>query len=135
MPEAEIGVVGGTAQNYRWPSRAGSVGDGAVRRIVSVSPCAVTPAMCLARPACVGPGADDVAHQVRRVGLAPRCSPRSITRRNASAVTGALEGGEKRKPEPHAEGVGAPAVRSRPASRGDLGLAAAPRPGTAGRGS
>ena len=51
VPGQLIGVVGGTAQNQGAAIRAGRLAEGAVRRIVSVSPRAVTPAMCLARPA------------------------------------------------------------------------------------
>ena len=51
MPAADTGVFSGTAQKTVVASRVGTSAEGDLKRIVSVSPRAVTPARCLARPA------------------------------------------------------------------------------------
>ena len=97
-----------------------SVGDGAVRRIVSVSPREVTPARRFAWPACTR--AKPAMSLMITAAYDPvfGWSARSIARRNACAVTGALEGGENRKPEPQSERVRSPAVRDIRHRFGDL---------------
>jgi hypothetical protein len=50
-PPGRIGVSGGTAQKYGMASRAGRLGAGRTRRMVSVRDVAVIPATCRVRPA------------------------------------------------------------------------------------
>src|SRR5512133_2390735 len=92
------GVPIGTAQNRCIAIRVGKSGTAATRWISRVLPRAVTPETCFVLPA--------------RYGAAPTISPRnpgagppspglrlrSSVYLKVSAVTGAFEGGEKRKP-------------------------------------
>ena len=91
-------MAGGTAQKSELAIRDGSVAEGVLRRIVSVSPRAVTPDSRFARPAekasapAMSPIVTAAYDPVRG------SSPRSSARRKAAAVTGALDGGENRNP-------------------------------------
>ena len=74
-------------------------GAGASRRIVSVSPLAITPGDVAGLPGHVRARADDIGQVACAHGLCiPGFSVRSIVSLNVCAVTGWFEGGEKRKP-------------------------------------
>ena len=78
--------------------RDGSVADGLCKRIVSSSPRAVTPARWSVRPAWYAEKPTTSPSSAAPPESTFRLSARSIARLNAAAVTGAPDGGEKRKP-------------------------------------
>ena len=80
--------------------RAGRSAAGVSSLIVSVSPRALMPAICGARPArnASTPTMSEANAAATAFGPNRGESARSIVYRNVSAVTGLFDGGEKRKP-------------------------------------
>src|SRR5215207_5132915 len=99
---------------------AGRSGTGLVSLMTSSSPCALTPDMWLVRPAAYASAPTTSRKKTAPYEWIFGLSTRSIARSNAAAVTGWLDGGEKRYPDrslmayvlPPSEMTGGPAATS-----------------------